>query len=267
MSVRERLRRVVEAQWFQHGITTVIVVNAVALGAATSDRLTDWFSGLLAGVDRLALGIFAVELLAKLYVYRWRFFRSPWNCFDFVVVGVALVPASGPFAVVRSLRLLRMLRLISMVPSMRRVVSTLLAAIPGVASIVGLLLLVVYVAAVMGTTLFREASPQHFGDLGQSLWTLFQVMTGEAWPDIAADVMDERPMAWVFFLTFILISTFVVLNLFLAVIVGAMDSVRDEENDSQQAADTAAILAEISALRGDLAALRERLDPDPASRP
>lgn len=269
--MRDRLRRLVESRGFQFSITVVIVVNAVTLGLATSRRLDDQLGGVLDAVDVVALGIFVVELLAKLYVYRGRFFRDPWNCFDFAVVAVALVPASGPFSVVRSLRLLRMLRLVSVIPSMRRVVSTLLAAIPGVASIVGLLVLMIYVSAVMGTTLFGAASPQHFGDLGQSLWTLFQVMTGEAWPDVAADVMAEQPMAWVFFLIFILISTFVVLNLFLAVIVSAMDSVRDAEDGAQQAADTAAILTEIGSLRREVTALRRQLGsaqgPDGPERP
>lgn len=262
--MRDRLRRLVESRGFQRTITVVIVVNAITLGLATSQGLDDRVGGLLSAIDKIALGIFVAELLTKLYVYRWRFFRDPWNCFDFLVVGVALVPATGPFSVVRSLRLLRILRLVSMIPSMRRVVSTLLAAIPGVVSIVGLLVLLVYVSGVMGTTLFGEASPDHFGDLGKSLWTLFQVTTGEAWPDVAADVMDEQPMAWVFFLIFILISTFVVLNLFLAVIVSAMESVREDEDGAQAAAGTSAVLTEIASLRHELVALRRRLESDPA---
>lgn len=269
MSVRDRVTHLVEARAFQNTIITVIVVNAITLGAATSDRLTDRFGGLLDALDRIALAIFVVELLLKLYAYRWRFFQDPWNVFDFLVVGVALVPAAGAFTVLRSLRLLRILRLVSAVPSMRRVVSTLLAAIPGVASIVGLLVLVIYVAAVMGTTLFGEDSPQHFGDLGQSLWTLFQVMTGEAWPDIAEDVREHQPTAWIFFLIFILISTFVVLNLFLAVVVSAMESVRDDEEEKRELAQTARILAEIGTLREEMVALRRQLDAGsgPATRP
>lgn len=264
--MRDQLRRLVESRGFQYTISMVILVNAVALGLATSPWLDD-LTGVLTSVDKVAVGIFVVELLAKLYVYRWRFFRDPWNCFDLVVVAVALVPATGPFSVVRSLRLLRMLRLISTVPSMRRVVSTLLAAMPGVASIVGLLVLLIYVAAVMGTTLFGAQSPDHFGDLGQSLWTLFQVMTGEAWPDVAADVMDEQPMAWVFFLIYILISTFVVLNLFLAVIVSAMESVRDDGADPPHTPDTVAILAELGSLRQEVSALRRQLGAEPEAEP
>jgi voltage-gated sodium channel len=266
LSVRKKLQRVVEARAFQHTITTVIVVNAATLGAATSARWTDRFGELLGVLDTTALGVFVVEMLAKLYVYRLRFFRDPWNCFDLSVVGVALLPAAGAFSVLRALRVLRMLRLISAVPSMRRVVSTLLAAIPGVASILGLLVLMVYVSAVLGTTLFAEASPRYFGDLGRSLWTLFQVMTGEAWPDVAADVMDEQPWAWAFFLVFILVSTFVVLNLFLAVMVSAMEAVRDSEGDAAHAAETSVILTEIAALRQEVVALREQLGSVPVPR-
>jgi voltage-gated sodium channel len=225
------VQQLVEARRFQHAIMAVIIVNAATLGFETSPAMMDSFGGVLTGLDRLALGIFVLELLAKFYAYRLRFFRDPWNCFDFIVVGIALVPATGAFSVLRALRVLRVLRLVSVVPSMRRVVATLLAAIPGVTSIVGLLVLVIYVSAVMSTKLFAEASPDHFGNLGRSLWTLFQVMTGESWPDVANAVMAQEPMAWIFFLIFILISTFVVLNLFLAVMVNAMENVRAQEAD------------------------------------
>lgn len=265
--MRERLRQVVEARSFQHTILAVIVVNAVTLGAETSEGLMEHSGGVLIRLDQIALGIFVVELLAKIYVYRWRFFRDPWNVFDFLVVGIALMPSSGAFSVLRALRVLRVLRLVSIIPSMRRVVSTLLAAIPGVTAIVGLLVLVVYVAAVMATKLFADVAEEHFGSLGRSLWTLFQVMTGEGWPDVAAEVMAERPMAWVFFLVFILISTFVVLNLFLAVMVNAMESVRAQDAGSvprqpppsEDGPAGAGVLAADPALRAELAALRQEV--------
>jgi voltage-gated sodium channel len=255
---RERVRRFVETPGFQRTIMTIIVVNAVLLGLETSPHLSERATDVLHALDRLALAIFVVELSAKLYAYGWRFFQNAWNVFDLVIVGVALVPGAGPFAVLRSLRLLRMLRLISAVPSMRRVVATLLAAMPGAGAIVGLLSLVIYVSAVMATSLFGAGAPEHFGDLGESLWTLFQTLTGEAWPDIADDVMAVYPMAWIFFLVFILISTFVVLNLFLAVIVSAMESVKDTEEAEVESAlksTEADILAEIAALRRDVAEL------------
>jgi voltage-gated sodium channel len=257
--MRDRVKRVVEDGRFQNAIMAVIVFNAITLGLETSPRLSGGAETLLHRLDQAALTIFVIELLAKAYVYRLRFFRNPWNVFDLLVVGVALVPAAGGFTVLRALRVLRMLRLISAVPSMRRVVSTLLAAIPGAAAIIGLLALIIYVSAVMATTLFGPRVPQHFGNLGTSLWTLFQTLTGEAWPDIADDVMAEYPASWIFFLIFILISTFVVLNLFLAVIVGAMESVRDAEEaqmESALEASEADILREIAALRQEVVALR-----------
>lgn len=253
--LRERAQRFVDAPRVQHVITAVILVNAITLGAETSSTLTDWIGGFLHLVDRLALAVFVVELLVKLYAYGPRFFRDPWNCFDFLVVSISLVPATGGLSVLRALRVLRVLRLISVVPSMRRVVAALLTAIPGVASILALLGLITYVGAVMATNLFGSGSPEYFGDLGTSLWTLFQVMTGEAWPDVARDVMSEHPSAWIFFLIYILISTFVVLNLFLAVIVSAMEETRGEEDKARDLD----ILDEVTALRREIGELRRSL--------
>lgn len=270
LSLRNKVRRLVEARRFQHVIMAVIVGNAVILGIETSPSLAPETHQLLSALDWAALAVFVVELLLKLYAYRLRFFRDPWNCFDFVIVGIALVPTTGAFSVLRTLRILRALRLISVVPSMRRVVATLLAAVPGVVSILGLLILVIYVSAVMTTKMFGEVAPEHFGDLGESLWSLFQIMTGEAWPDIADAVLEHRPFAWIFFLLFILISSFVMLNLFLAVMVNAMETVRDEDtpvgasHTSPQGpltgGSTSQVAAELAALRQEVAALRRLLE-------
>ncbi|MFC4002076.1 ion transporter [Prauserella oleivorans] len=270
MTLRARLRRLVEDRRFQNLVIAVIIVNAVTLALETSRDIVAGYGGLLHTVDYIALGIFVAELLAKIYVYRGAFFRDGWNLFDLVVVGIALVPASGPFAVLRALRILRVLRLVSLVPSMRKVVAGLLAAVPGMASIAALLGLIVFVAGVMATKLFGGIVPDDFGDLGTSLFTLFQVMTGEAWPDIADAVMERAPMAWIFFVVYILVSSFAVLNLFIAVVVSAMEEqLRDEirEEEDRQAAEQAAvneqILAELRALRAEVARLRER-QPDPS---
>jgi voltage-gated sodium channel len=259
MSMRERVTRLVEAPLFAQVIIAVIVVNAISLGAQTSPRLMRTLEGPLTTLDTIALGIFVAELLAKLYAYRLRFFRDPWNCFDFFVVAVSLIPGAGAFSILRALRVFRILRLVSMIPSMRRVVDTLLAAVPGAASIIGLLVIMVYVSGVMATMLFREASPEYFGNLGASLWSLFQTLTGEAWPEIARSVMDDEPAAWIFFLIYILVTTFVVLNLFLAVIVNAMESVQAKEWAVERQTESN-ILGELTALRTELAALRSVLD-------
>ncbi len=261
MTPRARVRNLVESEAFQRSIIAVILLNAVTLGIETSHAITDRFGGVLHALDRVMLGIFVVELALRLYAHGLRFFRDPWGVFDFVVVGVSLVPASSGLSVLRALRVLRTLRLVSAVPGMRMVVSGLLNAIPAMTSIIALLLLVIYVGAVLGTEMYGATAPQHFGDLGSSLFTLFQVMTGEAWPDIAADVLPAHPSAWIFFVIFILISTFVVLNLFTAVVVSAMEPERQQELTID-----ATVLAEIRALRGEIESLREERAVAPQQR-
>lgn len=250
------LRSLLEAPRFQLFIIGVIVLNAITLGLETDAQLYARHEQLLHAVDRIALAIFTIEILLKLIAYRLRFFLDPWNVFDFVIVGVALVPSSGAFSVLRAMRILRALRLVSMVKSMRRVVAALLSALPGMGSIITLLTLVMYVSAVMGTKLFSEVSPGYFGSLGDTLFTLFQVMTMEGWADIAREIMVAKPWAWIFFLVFIMVSTFTVLNLFIAVVVNAMqenvaaDIKAEQEQEAHTAHDERALmLAELRALR------------------
>jgi voltage-gated sodium channel len=263
VTTREQVRDLVDSRRFQLTIIGVIIVNAITLGLETSPKLAAEGHHFLHYADRTALGIFVVELILRLYAHGWRFFKDPWSIFDLLVVGIALVPATGPFSVLRALRVLRVLRLMSAVPAMRRVVGALLGAVPGLASIAALLFLIIYVAGVMATQMFRHAAPQYFDDLGSSLFTLFQTMTGEAWPDVARTVMKEEPVAWIFFVVYIVVSTFAVLNLFIAVIVNGMEhGVTDEmvQAEEKHAADQAAsdrlLLDEIRALRAEVAALR-----------
>jgi len=259
------VRALIESVPFERAITVLIVVNAVSLGLETSAYAVAHVGGLLTTIDRLALGVFTAELLVRFLVYRGRFFRDPWRVFDFGVVGIALMPASGAFSVLRALRILRVLRLISLVPSMRGVIGALLAALPGMASIVGLLALVLYVSAVLATKLFAEIAPEWFGSLGASLFTLFQVMTVEGWPDIARPVMAQSPYAWVFFVVFLLIATFMVLNLFIAVVVNAMQTQVGEDLKDEGEAHTQAILHELRELRREVDALRRRDEPPVAA--
>ena len=190
--------------------------------------------GLIGALDRVLLAVFVVEIAARLVVHRAAFWRDPWSVFDFVVVAIALVPASGPLAVLRALRVLRVLRLLSIVPSMRRVVGALLAAIPGLGSIALVLLILYYVFAVIATSLFAAAYPEWFGHIGRSLYTLFQIMTLESWSmGIARPVMAQFPYAWLFFVVFILVATFTMLNLFIAIIVNAMQRYSDGDAAAQ----------------------------------
>lgn len=204
----------------------VIILNAAILGMETSDSLMANIGPILRMADTLCLSVFVVEIGLKLFGRGLRFFRNPWNVFDFLVVGIALVPGSGAFAVLRSLRVLRVLRLISVVPQLRKVVSALVSAVPGIASIGLLLSLLFYVGAVMSTELFGDIAQEHFGNLGLSLFTLFQVMTLDNWEMVVRPVMAEMPWAPAFFIPFILLSAFTVLNLFIAVIVDAMNAMQ-----------------------------------------
>ncbi len=266
---RAKLARWLESPWVTHTIMALIVLNAVILGIETNPSLSPQTLTTLHAIDHALLAVFVVELLLKLAAHGWRFFRDPWNVFDFIIIGIALVPASDSLSVLRALRILRALRLISMVKSMRKVVTALLAAMPGMGSIVALLALVMYVAAVMATKLFRDAAPEYFGDLGASLFTLFQIMTVEGWPDIAREVIASKPWAWIFFVIYLVTATFTVLNLFIAVIVNAMqEQVAAEQAQLADIADMerddsgrdAVILDEIRSLRHEIGALRRQME-------
>jgi voltage-gated sodium channel len=220
---RLRLAGVVDSQAVQMFITAVIILNAAILGLQTDRELFARFGSVLVALDHLCLTIFVIELFLKLLAYRGLFWKSGWNWFDFIVVAIALVPGIGPWAVLRSLRVLRVLRLFTMVPQLRRVVAAALHAIPGLASVLVVMAVFFYTAAVLATTLFGGTHPAWFGSLGASLYTLFQVMTLESWSmGIVRPVMESHPMAWLFFVPFIIVATFTILNLFIGIIVSTM---------------------------------------------
>ena len=251
----------------QGGIIILILINAALLGLETWPAAMAAAGGLILTLDSAILVVFVVEIAVRVYVHRLAFWRDPWSVFDFLVVAIALAPAAGPFAVLRALRVLRVLRLLTLVPSMRRVIGALLAAIPGLGSIALVLLIIYYVFAVIATKLFAAAYPEWFGDLGRSLYTLFQIMTLESWSmGIARPVMEKFPYAWVFFVPFILVATFTMLNLFIAIIVNAMQSYNEAEHAaSNQVADTtrrqdaAVAQAEFRDLRDEIRELRLEL--------
>jgi len=254
------LRRLIESAPFQHVITGLILINACILGLETVPSVMAATGEVLVLLDRIIVGVFAAEIMAKLWIYRRRFFTDPWNLFDFTVVAISLVPASAAFSVLRALRVLRVLRLVSVVPSMRKVVQALLGAIPGMASIVSLLALIYYVSSVIATKLFGAAFPEWFGSIGASAYSLFQIMTLESWSmGIVRPVMEVYPLAWAFFVPFILITSFAVLNLFIAIIVNAMQSQHEAENKEAFAAFSEQSHGDAQRLEDDLKELREEL--------
>jgi voltage-gated sodium channel len=257
---RARLYAWLETRQVQRAVILVIIINAAVLGLETVPDVNERFGTLLHQIDRFCLTIFVVELTLAMLAMRTRFFRDPWRIFDFLVVSIALVPATGAFSVLRSLRILRVLRLISAAPQMRSVVAALLSAIPGLSSIFFLLLLVFYVSAVMTTKLFGAFFPEWFGSIGSSMYTLFQIMTLESWSmGIVRPVLEQYPYAWLFFVPFIMMATFTMLNLFIAVIVNAMQS-EATAAQAEQMEQVEAIAREAeSALHADIGKLREEI--------
>ncbi len=264
---RARVLALVESPRFQRAIMVLILVNAVILGLETSPRAMASAGTILVALDTGILAIFVVELSLRILAHRLAFFRDPWSLFDLAVVVIALAPATETFSVLRALRVLRVLRVISAVPSMRGVVRGLLSALPGLGAVVSLLALIFYVAAVVATKLFGGAFPEWFGTLGASLYSLFQIMTLESWSmGIVRPVMEVFPLAWAFFVPFILIATFTMLNLFIGVVVNAMQARwheeqgrAEEEHAAQAHREREQMLEEVRALRIEVRALREKL--------
>ncbi len=263
------LRDIVESRGFTLAVTIVIAVNAITLGLETWPPAMREAGRLLLALDTLALWFFTVEIGLKLWLYRGRFFRDPWNVFDFLVVAVAWVPTSGPLSVLRALRIVRALRLLSIVPQMRTVIGALFRALPGMGSVIAVLLLVFYVAAVMATKLFGADFPDWFGTVGASMYSLFQIMTLESWSmGIVRPVMEQHPFAWLFFVPFIIVTSFAVLNLFIALIVNSMQSMQSETHGHVRAEALAAhdereaLSRQIEALAAEVRHMRKMLRKD-----
>lgn len=260
---RDRLGRFVEGRRVTRFIVALIVANAVILGLETSPAVMSRIGPMLVTLNGMILGAFVVEIALKLIAFGPRFFRSGWNVFDFLVVGISLLPAAGPLEILRALRVLRVLRLLSQVPKLRVIIESLLRALPGMGWTALLLVLVFYVFAVMGTMMFGEAFPDYWGNLGASLFSLFQIMTLESWSSgIARPMMAAYPWSWLFFVPFILISTFMVLNLFIAIIVTATQSIHQDEEDLERRQ----LLAELRSIDQRLKRLEGGDGAGPAAR-
>ncbi len=227
-------------------VIAVILINAVTLGLETFPWLMERAGGLILTIDRICLTIFVAELAARLYALGLRFFRSGWNVFDFLIVGISLLPATGGLSVLRALRILRVLRVVSVTPSLRRVVDGLGRALPGMGSVFLLIALIYYIAAVIATKLFAAGFPEWFGTLGASAYSLFQIMTLESWSmGIVRPVMEVYPYAWAFFVPFILMTTFAVMNLIVGLIVNSMQEAANEDERAVTEAFEARVLARL----------------------
>lgn len=257
-SRRVRLAQWVESKRIQTFVIAVIVLNAIVLGLETDAATMARFGTLLLVIDKLCLTVFLIEIGVKLFAYRLHFWRSGWNIFDFLVVGVALVPGSGAWAVLRSLRVLRVLRLLTAVPSLKKVISAFVHSIPGLSSVIAVMAIFFYTAAVLSTQLFGETHPDWFGSMGASLFTLFQIMTLESWSmGVVRPVMEAHPWAWAYFVPFIIIATFTILNLFIGIIVSTMQELALTPDLTHKDPEMLELLERIE---GDLRSLRAQID-------
>lgn len=247
--MRDKVAAFLEQAWVTNFIIGVILFNAVLLGLETSDAIMATAGPLILALDSLCLAIFVLEIALKLYAHGLRFFKSGWNIFDFLIVGIALVPATQGFSVLRALRILRVLRVISATPRLRRVVEGFITALPGMGSVFLLMALIFYIGAVMATKLFSDAFPEWFGDLGRSAYSLFQIMTLESWSmGIVRPVMEVFPWAWAFFVPFIMVTTFAVVNLLVGLIVNSMQDAHAEESNEKTDAYRDQVLARLEAI-------------------
>lgn len=255
----DRLIAFVESAGFRNFILGLITFNAITLGLETYPYDGDWFTKGLPIIDRVVVSVFIFEIALKLIAYRHRFFYSGWNWFDLVVITVSILPDAGGFSVLRALRILRAFRLFSVMPEMRKVVEALLRAIPGMGAIIAVLALMFYVSSVMAAKLFGETNPDLFGTLGESAITLFQVMTLEGWAtEVQNPVREHHPWAWSFFLVFIVLTSFAVLNLFIAIIVDSLQAKHFDDEDLRDAeahSEREELRRELADLRAEVRAL------------
>jgi len=259
----QTIKTFIEKAYFQNFIIALIILNGITMGLDTSKEIHAAYGSFIALFDIFVITVFTIEIALRIFIHRVSFFKDSWSIFDFIIVAISLVPAGSGFDIFRILRVLRLFRLVTVVPQMRKIVSALLGVIPGMFSIAALMALFFYIFAIMAVNLYGEAFPQWFGTLGESFYTLFQVMTLESWSmGIVRPVMEVYPSAWAFFIPFVFIATFVMINLIVAIVVDAMAAINKEEEEhimEQANINKERLEKEIEALRGDIKALKEIL--------
>jgi voltage-gated sodium channel len=233
-NIRQLLKKILATKAWNYSISALIAINTIVLGMETYPELMNAYGPTLKAIDQNILYIFIIELTIRFAAFGMQFFKNPWSLFDLFVVGIALIPSQDAFSALRAARALRALRLISIFPTLRGVVEGLVKAIPGIGAIGAVMAILICVFGLIASKLYGESFPQWFGNFHLSIFSLFQIMTLEGWPDIVRTVMEQKPFAWLFFVTYILVATFSVLNLFIAVIVDAMQRNNPEEKNEEE---------------------------------
>ena len=258
-------KRIVEHAYFNHVITAVILLNAVVIGLDTSKELHDYYGTYFELANQIFLAIYILEAIVKLAANAptvHRYFYDGWNVFDFTIIVISLIPATGQLAMLARLaRLMRVLRLISTLPELRLIVATLVRSIPSMANVIALMSIIFYVYGVAGYHLFHQIDPTHWETLGISLLSLFRIVTLEDWTDIMYAAMAQEPWAWIYFVSFVVLGTFVVVNLFIAVVINNLDEAKAERlADLTQPPTSDEILRELRETQAVLSRMRSKLE-------
>lgn len=262
--MKQKVYQLVSSRSFEYFIIAVILINAVILGMETSPGLVASYGKWLNLGSDVVLGIFIIEAALKIFSVSpriGRYFGDGWNLFDFTVIVLSLIPATGEFAMIaRTARLLRVLRLITTIPELRLIVATLMRSIPSMGNIMLLMSVIFYIYAILGYHLFHEHDPVHWKTLGLSLLTLFRVVTLEDWTDVMYKAMELSPYAWVYFVSFVVMATFVIINLFIAVVINNLEEAKQEQlKELQPIFSRDELLNELRETRAMLGRLQDRL--------
>ncbi|MFS1524149.1 ion transporter [Microbulbifer sp. 2304DJ12-6] len=260
-----RCQRIVAAPLFNQMIIGMILLNGVVVGLETSRWMVEYFDALLGGINQLVLGVFILEATVKIVAYGsrpWRYFSSGWNCFDFTIIALSLIPAAGPLATLaRLVRVLRVLRLVSAFPELRVLVDTLLRSLPSMLHIALLMGIIFYIYGVAGYFLFHEVDPVHWRSLPIALLSLFRIVTFEDWTDIMYIAMEAMPWAWVYFVSFVVMGAFVMINLFIGVVLNNLEEAKLRRMDEMCLPPSQTeILRELRATQLSLVRLQKRME-------
>jgi len=265
MHIPALAKRITGNPWFEKAIITFILLSAIVLGLETLPALSADYSAWFEASHQIILAIFILEAALKIIatVPRiGRYFGDGWNLFDFSIILLSLIPATGDLALIARLaRLMRVLRLISAIPKLRLIVDTLMRSIPGMGHVMLLMSIIFYVYAIAGYHLFHQHDPEHWGNLGVAMLTLFRVVTLEDWTDVMYTALGLYSWAWIYFISFIFMGTFVIINLFIAIVLNNLDEARAEQLDElRQPVSRDDLLKELAATQSALARLRVRME-------
>ena len=229
--LRSKVRDFIDSERTQLVIVALIIINAIFLGAETFPWWRNNIGAWIGILDGLFIWIFLLEVVLKLFAHGLVFFKSGWNIFDFAIVASSLIPGNGALSALRMLRIFRTARLFGRIKNLRTIVYALLKSLPHLGWLFFVLMIIYYIFAVLATTMFGTIAPEQFGSLGKSFYSLFSLMTMEGWQD-AVDSVNSPYSRWIF-IPFMLLTSYIFLNLVVGIIVAAMEDIIEQDKEKE----------------------------------